>query len=183
MRNFELIPDSFIVDGHNDIDLLTNNYDEIQRLSNATPVFKKKYRVQNVCTVGGEQVKFDFRYVGDGYYDEKWEKSILKNRVEQKGVYIPAPEDYGYMILYHALVQKWKIAENYQTLLNDLFGVDGWNKQVLDSYLRKKGYSYSEPKDISVVFNSKTTGRKASLVRRLKVVARKVRRRVFNDWG
>ena len=183
MRNFESVPDSFTQDGHDDIDLLAENYEEIQRICNAVPVFRYKYRVHNECLIDGKKVLFDFRFLGDGYYDKEWERKILDTRELFHGVYIPDSSNYPYMILYHALVQKRSIADNYTDILNRLFGQGKWNRELLVSFLKDNGYSFSEPADISVFYNEEVTGKKMSLPRKLKIFFRRVRRKLFNDRG
>lgn len=183
LRNFEGIPGSFNIAGHDDIDLLVEDYDNFKRIANAFDVFTKKYRVQCKCLISGEYVQFDFRYIGDGYYDKCWETNIMDTREFNGHVFIPSEENYRYMILYHALIQKKTIADNYIALLNKMFGDGQWDLAVLLKFLKEHEYSVSEPHDLSVFFNEKSLGKKMSLTRKMRLGFRYIRRKLFHDRG
>ncbi len=176
LRNFECLPDAYTLEAHGDIDLLGTNPVELQYVLNATPVFPNQPRVLHYVEVDGKQVLFDFRHVGDNYYDELWERDILERRIQDpKGFYRPNPEDYFYSLVYHALVHKREVAADYMARfirLATAAGVALENAQenrlqsVLDKYLSQNGYRYTEPHDMSVYFNrSNTDIEKESLVR------------------
>lgn len=183
LRNFEGMPESFHVEGHDDIDLLTDDFDDIVRISNSKPVFKHKYRVQCMCPVAGHDVQMDFRYIGDDYYDRKWEENILNNRLIHNGIYIPDEQNYRYMLLYHAVVQKREIASNYIQRLDALFGKQKWGIADLREFLRKNDYRFTQAYDISVFFNENNTGIKMSPIRRMRILARKFRWKFLDDRG
>lgn len=167
LRNFEGLPNSFHVGSHEDIDLLVDRFEEVRRIVNGRKVYREKYRVQCMVDVCNKPVQFDFRFVGDDYYDIKWERHILENGMLQNGVYIPDGNEYKYMLLYHALVHKRAIAEDYIERLDDMFGKDGWGIAVLNDYLEYNGYNYVEPVDFSVYFNAKKTKHRTSLKRKI----------------
>lgn len=154
MRNFEGIPEYYNTEEHGDIDILTDNYMWFHKLSGVSKVYSERYRVHHEILIGDEKIRFDFRYVGDGYYDRKWEKDILKNRTMGKGgIYIPNNEDYGYMLLYHALIQKKQIARDYTIKLNHIFGEGGWNMDYLKDFMNRRGYRFVCPNDLTVIYN------------------------------
>lgn len=164
LRNFECIPDEYTVEGHGDIDLLVENKNYIAYLTLAKPVFPESYRVYHVLTIAGKEVSFDFRNVGDDYYDKPWEETILRNRCLIKSLfYVPCDEDHFYSLLYHAYIQKHEVKQDYVPKLEYLgksIGIDYRNDQglaiqLLDSYLRGKKYEYIKPQDKSVVYNEK----------------------------
>jgi len=85
--------------------------------------------------VAGEPVKFDVRYVGDGYNDPKWQSRMLKFRRRfhyfvnddtggrEVSFHIPSDKDYYFSLLYHCLVQKEEVtnlAEKYSYYLKPL---------------------------------------------------------------
>lgn len=164
LRNFECIPDEYTVEGHGDIDLLVENKNYIAYLTLAKPVFPESYRVYHVLNIAGKEVPFDFRNVGDDYYDKPWEENILRNRCLIKSLfYVPCDEDHFYSLLYHAYIQKHEVKQDYVPKLEYLgksIGIDYRNDQVLaihllDTYLRGKKYEYIRPQDKSVVYNEK----------------------------
>lgn len=168
LRNFDCLPDQYNMENHGDIDLLVSNYNDIKYITNSREVFPfKKNRVHNKVKIAGEDVLFDFRYVGDNYYDESWEKSILSKRIlSDKGFYVPDLENHFYSLLYHALVHKYNVSIDYidklleiaycseiKDITKDTFDNTNKAKNVLDLFMRKNGYRYTEPHDLSVVFN------------------------------
>lgn len=164
LRNFECIPDEYTVEGHGDIDLLVENKNYIAYLTLAKPVFPEPYRVYHVLNIAGKEVPFDFRNVGDDYYDKPWEENILRNRCLIKSLfYVPCDEDHFYSLLYHAYIQKHEVKQDYVPKLEYLgksIGIDYRNDrglaiQLLDAYLRGKKYEYIKPQDKSVVYNEK----------------------------
>lgn len=167
LRNFEGLPGSFHVGSHEDIDLLVSKFEDVLGVMNARRVNREKYRVQCAVEVCKQQVLFDLRYVGDSYYCTKWEKHILENRRLQNGVYVPMIEEYKYMLLYHALIHKRAIAEDYIERLSDMFGENLWNIDVLNDYLKINKYNYVEPLDYSVFFNAKIINYKTSIRRKI----------------
>lgn len=178
LRNFEGLPDAFHVGPHADIDILAENYEEVRRISKGIPVFKNKRRVQCLCNISNTPTQFDFRYVGDGYYDTQWEKDILLNRVEKNGVYIPDESNYKYMLLYHALIHKITVADDYTERLDAMFGKQMWNQSVLEKFLQEKEYSYSDPRDLSVYYDPEVVKQPVSFARYCRAKRIKLQRKV-----
>ncbi|HOO47263.1 MAG TPA: hypothetical protein PLM29_13590 [Deltaproteobacteria bacterium] len=180
LRNYECLPHEYTMAAHGDIDLLTENYQETVFITNSAPVFRLKHRVLNRVRIGNDDVLFDFRHVGDKYYDVNWEKDILRRRVlAPGGFYIPAPKDYFYSLLYHAAVHKKEIAPDYRVRLVEIAagaGIDGVSTVLFDdrfqvrtflqSYLTEHGYDFTEPIDFSVYYNENTVGRKRTSLKR-----------------
>lgn len=87
LRNFDKLPDSYQLKNHSDIDILTNDYKEISFILNSKKIFKSKNRVHNEVIVAEQKVRFDFRSVGDNYYDEKWGTIFLQQDKFTKTVF------------------------------------------------------------------------------------------------
>lgn len=171
LRNYEILPEEFKSDLHGDIDILTDNFDDMVFLTGAKPVFKKKYRVHHKVKIAGQDVLFDFRFLGDDYYCQDFEEDILKTRVlNEKGIYIPNNENAFYSLIYHCIIQKKIIALDYYNKARLLFdklnyngsdNIDKYNNpfdfyiKLLDNFIFEKHYSYTKPKDLSVFFNKK----------------------------
>lgn len=162
LRNFECLPDEYTVEGHGDIDLLVENKNYARYVTLAHPVFEEDYRVYHEITIGGKSVPFDFRFVGDNYYDKPWQLDVLKSRVVEKGLFfVPNEVNLFYTLLYHAYVQKWSVKADYVPKLDDLSKSIGLQYvddvscaiRMLDTYLSGHGYEYIRPKDKSVVYN------------------------------
>ncbi|PCJ97713.1 MAG: hypothetical protein COA50_04540 [Flavobacteriaceae bacterium] len=163
LRNFVNIDDE-LKNLHPDIDLLTDNKRLLADISNGKPTYKEKRRVQHLVMIDGQKVFFDFRFVGDNYYDNKWEQQILNTRIQYKNLYIPNNENHFYSLMYHAFIHKEKLIEDYIIKLIDFssnVNLNYNNKSFLDfmvlndlnSFMLSKGYDYVEPRDVTVFFN------------------------------
>ena len=174
LRNYEQLPHRYTSKIHSDIDLLVSDYKEACYITNSKEVFGLKHRVQNCIKIGEKNIFFDFRYIGDNYYDESWEKNILARRkFNKKGFYVPSDEDYFFSLLYHALVHKPFISKDYREKLaniaNDfcigettpeLFIDTESAKCILERFLCKNKYFFTDPYDLSVYYNESVVGRK-----------------------
>lgn len=184
LRNFEPLPDEYTMESHGDIDLLVNDYIETVYVTNSKKVFRPSYRVHHEVEIKNEKVRFDFRFIGDNYYDKKWELNILKGRIVKSDIfYIPSSEDYFYSLLYHGLVHKQTLGLDYRERLmrmstemgissvtSETFNNAEAAKKLLTDYLCLQGYSFTEPDDLSVYYNEKIVGKKRiSLLRRVMV--------------
>lgn len=162
LRNYECLPEQFFVEGHDDIDLLVESLSYVVNLTSAKPISGSGDRVDYSIRIEGVDVQFDFRHVGDNYYDLAWEKDILKNRVlEREQFYIPGNEDLYYSLLYHAYVQKMQVKPDYLPKLVQ-YGMKAGvvfrsdieaSISQLDSFMESSGYEYIEPIDKTVIYN------------------------------
>lgn len=181
LRNFECLPDEYTVEGHGDIDLLVENMQQMVCLTLASPVFNEPYRVYHTISIAGKEVPFDFRYVGDNYYDVKWESHILEHRRLDKDLfYVPSDEDLYHSLLYHAYIQKKKVKTDYLQKLQhyamaigkpfvaDMPMVIGH----LDSFMERNDYEYIQPKDITVIYNNQNLSHSVYAERNGKCVKR-----------
>ncbi len=165
LRNFQGLFSDYNKSVHGDVDILTTNRYLTRLALNARPIHKSKRRVQHVVKIGDGGTYFDIRYVGDEYYCRAWEKKIIENRYKtDEDYYRTNDENFFYSLLYHALVQKPKIAEDYKEAFSSLFPGENEEqlKDTLLSYLKRNNYSMNEPYDYSVYFNESITGKKMS---------------------
>ncbi len=162
LRNYDGLPDKYSSEEHGDIDLLVDNERYVRYLTGATPVFPDYWRVHYSMKVARSEVLFDFRNIGDNYYDEPWEKNILEHRRLEKGLfYVPDSLDAFYSLLYHAYVQKREPAPDYIERLGRMAAGLGivFNgspleaASLLDAFMSERRYEYTRPHDKSVIFN------------------------------
>ena len=112
--------------------------------------------------VAGRPVRFDFRHVGDGYYDARWQRDMLSRSVlTADGVRVPAPRDAFFSLVYHALVQKREVASDYLGKAMDLsraagIAVGGFDAAfaALEEFLAANGYGAPRPSDKSVFYDA-----------------------------
>ncbi len=172
LRNFENLPYDYNSELHGDIDILTNNYADIIYITGAEKVFLDHYRVHHKIKIREDDVYFDFRYVGDNYYDRKWQKRMLRDRVRfPNGFFVPNTDQHFFSLIYHAIVHKVHISPDYiETFRRLASGLKNQNipstklsdrlflKKLLDDYLYANEYRYVEPKDLSVFYNPDIVG-------------------------
>lgn len=164
LRNFDCIPEKYTIEGHGDIDLLVEDKNYITYLTLANPIFNKSYRVYHTININKENIPFDFRYIGDNYYDSFWEEHIINNRQIKKNLfYIPNDEDLFYSLLYHAYIQKWDVKSDYIKKLHELgknINIQFYSNikyaiSLLDIFMKRRNYEYIKPKDLSVAYNER----------------------------
>ena len=162
LRNFEGIPEQYTLKGHDDIDLLVDHRKYTIRLTNAKQVFPQSYRVYHNILIKGIETAFDFRFVCDDYYDEKWEKEILSKRILRKNMfYTPDTLNCFYSLLYHAYIQKPYVKEDYHPKLEKYASEIGavYDKNTINAmgllkmFLSQNCYRLKAAKDKSVYFN------------------------------
>ena len=162
LRNHECLPDKYSVEGHGDIDLLVENKNYVKYLTQAKDVFGIPSRVYHTIQIAGQELPFDFRYLGDNYYDFRWEKDMLRTRkLSPKGFYVPNEEDQFYSLLYHAYIHKPSVADDYIDRLvsySDNIGIpfDSTISEVirlLDVFFAKNDFDYVRPFDRTVYYN------------------------------
>lgn len=182
LRNFSGLFSDYSKSLHGDVDILTDNKYAARLALNAKPVFKNKRRVQHIVKIGDGGVYFDIRYIGDNYYCKKWEKEILsKKQLAKENYYRTDEENFYYSLLYHALIQKKKVADDYIEIFADYFK-DQNDVQLTDTllaYLKEHQYSMNEPYDYSVYFNEQVTGKKMTMAK----FANKAWHKLFHSRG
>ncbi len=152
LRNWEGWPEAWTSMEHEDIDVLTNDYYKTLLLLGARPVFPQNYRVHHLVEVGDGAIPFDVRFVGDGYYDQKWQQDLLNRRVEQDGFYRLSDEDYFWTLLYHGVFHKRGLSPEYKSRLTGMLFQEP-RRSTLMQYLKGHHYRVSVPKDRSVKFH------------------------------
>jgi 2-polyprenyl-3-methyl-5-hydroxy-6-metoxy-1,4-benzoquinol methylase len=159
LRNFECLPDVHHMDTHGDIDLLVESLEEIIFITNAEKVFPEDNRVHFYIKINHVNVPFDFRYVGDNYYDVNFQLNILNDRKFADGGYFkPSNENYFYSLLYHALIHKPKLTEEYAGRISKLsseIGIDfkcqeSNGARLLAAFMYQHDYEFVQPIDSSV---------------------------------
>ncbi len=160
-----------------DVDILVNDYYYFKSITGARSLNKRKmrendngYHVRSTIQVGGTEVPFDIRFVGDDYVDSVWERDMLDRRILHKvndevEIYTPNKEDEMYSLLYHILVQKPKPkSSKHIPRLNFLrqelnqeklrfgrrFTQFAWD--VLKTYMNENEYLFKKPVDRQVGF-------------------------------
>lgn len=163
LRNWENVFDEEIYcSGHEDIDILCEDKEIFLKITKAYRVHNNEYRDNYVVPCGKNTVRFDVRWLGDGYYPKEWERLLLKRRLlKENGIYVPCLEDHFYSLSYHAFFQKKRVSNEYQLKLHNLYcKITGTNLsgkgalfKVLMWYMKEHNYLVSIPRDPAVFLN------------------------------
>ncbi len=156
MRNYEGMPNNITIDEHLDVDLLVNDYYMIKSILDGTSATKNRYedgknRILNYVIINNKKVLFDFRSIGDNYYDKKLQQDMLNTRIKHpNGFYIPNNDMHLYSLIYHAIIHKSKMSNTYvkvfkQEGLKDSEINKKDLKMKLDFFMKKNGYTYCKP--------------------------------------
>ena len=156
MRNFEDMPHKVTIDEHLDVDLLVSDYYLVKRILDSSSATNDRYenggnRILNYVIINNKKVLFDFRFVGDNYYDKKLEQEMLNTRIiHPNGFYIPNNNLHLHTLIYHALIHKSEISPTYIEVfkkygLNDSEINRNSLKTKLDIFMKENRYSYVKP--------------------------------------
>jgi len=149
---------------HRDIDILTNDLWQIPYIVNKKN-FEINGKIISRVKINDQLIAFDFKYPGDHYYDKKWAKNMLKNKIYKNDMYIPYYEDYFYGLIYHMLIHKEKISKDYVEKIkkNEKNNFEGnqlsdkkFLKKILDDFLILNNYQYTNSWKYKI-FNNENT--------------------------
>ena len=166
LRNFEELPTKYNKGFEGDIDILAEDKNEIELITNAEKISPGKFGRRFKILINDEKVHLDLRYVGDGYLDKEWEKLILKEKIIKNKISVPNNKNYFYSLLYHYLIQKKSLSKMHLMKLHGLgknidknieFNKINSKEQLrenLEKFLAKKEFSYVIPIDNSVFFDN-----------------------------
>lgn len=141
LRNWDdVFNEGIYGDAHEDIDILCDDIEEFKILTGAKNIHKRNDRDNYVIQIGKMNVRFDVRHIGDEYYPAEWQRLMLQRRVRQGDIYVMGKEDYAYSLIYHALLQKPSLSEEYKnkisSSLQDLPSDNPITEDVLLDYLK-----------------------------------------------
>ncbi len=167
LRGLENVETFETSEQHGDIDILAEEYAETVYIINGIPkinVHRPHYEV----LVGTKKVLIDIWETGKNYYDKKWEKDILQHKVLQNGFYSPNLENRFYLLIYHSIIHKSRIADDYHQKAEDMFlrlkldssvqvknypyAFDAYFK-LLKEFMYRQHYVFTKPLDKSVYYN------------------------------
>ncbi len=164
LRNYDnLLSPEMYMDGHGDVDLLVADSQQVARLLGAETNRKNQGSLLGDGThyfinVGGKRVSLDLRHIGDGYYCNEWEQALLDRRVRHQCFWVMAPQDYFYTLVYHAILQKRRLSDEYRGRLLAMarglgLDADGSERrfiELLQDHMRGSNYYFVYPKDPTV---------------------------------
>lgn len=139
IRNYELFENNELIDEHEDIDILCDNIKLLAEILGA-----KQKNVMDTTHyfvyIKDKKINVDIRTIGDTYYDEQWQREMLKRKELYKNLfYIPSMEDYYYSLIYHGMVHKDSLKDEYIYRLESMAHKmkKNFEKEELQSELEK----------------------------------------------
>ena len=159
LRNFEDLSLEISSSLHPDIDLLCEDAKELIEAARSEHRGKKsRHPAHQKIMIRNKVIAVDVRSTGDGYYDARWEKAMLDTRILRDGMYVLENREYFYSLLYHVLIQKAEVSEEYFNRLikmaeDCVISVDKNSfLPCLESYMRENGYYYTYPASCATNF-------------------------------
>lgn len=153
MRGYGELSSGEFID-HGDTDIMTDDYDNLWILLNA-PVYNiKNIRHKAIISIESQRYLLDIwdcSPCGKNYFDTNWVQEMLSTAVIWNGLKILNPQNDFYCLLYHCLINKGYIADDYMPKLmryKKEFGIeeDDWN-HLLVAYLSANQYEIIRPTD------------------------------------
>jgi len=154
LRNFEGLPNEVVVDEHTDIDILVDDMQNFISVLEGAKLRDNIFKIRVYADIQGVEALFHCKYIGDDYYDKKWQREILKTRIKNdKGIFIPNNKEYFYSLLYHALYQKTYVSNTYKPIFEELMSkldikpdtsVENL-KKIMEKYLVDNNYKITQP--------------------------------------
>lgn len=133
LRNHEYHADGSFWECDSDLDILSPKLDLLICACNAKPRYGGIS--SHTTIVEGRDLNLDLRSIGDKYYDPAWAIDILRTRVKSEpSLYRPSSSHYLYMLIYHSLLQKRKMSDQYYQRISSLSSdlCLNWNLHDLD---------------------------------------------------
>ena len=154
---------------NDDTDILTNNYYLFKRVTDChsyknknlnfisnsgDPLEDNGFKVSNYIRIKDRNIKIDLRFIGDDYFDSKWQKKILANRKFQGFYYVPNKNDYLFAVLYHIVYHKGYIDKKYSNLLKNYFKLKTLEfkiiTKIVNKFLLEKKFEITRPSDLTI---------------------------------
>lgn len=162
LRNYEEFLEGEFNVAHPDIDILCRDSKELIHFAESTTrTGNSKDLIHQQIMIGEKTVALDVRHVGDGYYDDLWEENMLNNRrIINNLCYVLDKENYYYSLLYHALIQKKSLSNDYkirlEAMANRLFDEIKYppsSLEMLQNYMKEMNYHFTYPDFLGGIAN------------------------------
>ncbi len=149
----ELLQNKF-TNEHRDIDILTSDYLNAKYVINGTSSCNK-YRPHERVMIDGYDYYLDLWQTQKNYFDPDWCKNMMNTRVRMGNYYFLDSTNEFYVLLYHCLIYKNNIADDYKTFIEErLSAMNNRNAdlyELLIDFLTSHKYEiYFAPLDQSI---------------------------------
>ena len=157
---FDKLTNYVVLRGHDDlhkrIPLLKNSDDIDILLTEKNDLIK--LCGNNIVVINNERIKFDRRYIGDNYYDSKWQQNMIATKVNRHFFYVLDEQNNYYATLYHSLIHKGQIHNKYEKLYKNFENKHKLNSDILSRYYQllkfmlRNNYTFTRAYDRGVGF-------------------------------
>lgn len=149
----ELLNNQFS-DEHRDVDLLIDDYENTKYVINGISCCSRT-RPHEKLTIAGYDYFLDLWPVQKRYFDPIWCQEMLSDKVLTKGYFFLDEKNEFYTLLYHCLIYKNKIADDYKQRISELQNRLSLNEtdlhKALVGFLKQNSYEiYFSPLDSSL---------------------------------
>ena len=153
----ELLNNQFS-DEHRDVDLLIDDYENTKYVINGISCCSKT-RPHEKVAIADYDYYLDLWPVQKRYFDPLWCQEMLSNRVLTNGYYFLDEKNEFYTLLYHCLIYKNKIADDYKQRISELqkkLSVDETDLyKALVGFLKQNSYEvFYAPLDASITIHA-----------------------------
>lgn len=114
----ELLNNQFS-DEHRDVDLLIDDYENTKYVINGISCCSKT-RPHEKIQINNYDYFLDLWPIQNRYFDPIWCQEMLKSKILKNAYYFLDEENEFYSLLYHCLIYKNKIADDYKQRINEL---------------------------------------------------------------
>lgn len=160
LRNFEDLP-NIKLSPDTDLDVLVHDAEDFAAIANAQVSVERFGKFSCNAKIGDKYLRLDVRFVGDGYYDTRWQDAMLRGNLLHMNIApIPSAEDHFFSLLYHVKLHKPAVSTHYADRLSRLareIGLDNFDPEsagdnarsakLLAGYLCYRHYDRTTPKD------------------------------------
>ena len=149
----ELLNNQFS-DEHRDVDLLIDDYENMKYIINGISCCSKT-RPHEKVTIAGYDYFLDLWSVQKRYFDPIWCQEMLSTKVLTNGFCFLDEKNEFYTLLYHCLIYKNKVADDYKQRISELQNRLSLNEtdlhKALVGFLKQNSYEiYFSPLDSSL---------------------------------
>lgn len=154
----ELISDSF-TDTHRDVDIFVTDYQNTKYIINGVSDCNT-FRPHERIIINNKTYYIDIWRANYNYFDPSWSNIFLKNKKSRDGYFVLDDYNDFYLLLYHCLIIKGRITEDYKERIEKFIEVNKLVSQLdllLLDFLKKHDYSITKPKDRSLTLHFQGT--------------------------
>jgi len=140
-----------------DIDILVEDRESFVLRANATKICSGNARSRYMLDIGDSEIAMDVHYVGDGYFDPKFQNECLEEKqfCPKSGVYHLSENHQRFASLYHLLVHKSVDRFDNDFHSGRTYGLS-YAEAINELYFQmvERRLKFVEPDDLTVQFNT-----------------------------